>query len=187
MDKVEKMVAIGAFVRAASRTKHRVGRTLVHKAFWLAQDLMKRDMGFGFGLWRYGPFAPPLEGELDEMEAIHLLEVVPDPEGYGRHHALSEGGERLVSQFGERIKDGLPVLEFLAEKLAPLTVKELEALATCQYFRHRLHTEGWDAYVRDIRNVKPHLSEEDISSAVAQLDRISQEAKSRGLLEESQE
>ena len=182
MDKVEKMIAIGAFVRAASRARYQVGRTLVHKAFWLAEDLMKRDMGFRFGLWQYGPFAPSLEAELDEMEAVQLLEVVPDPEGYGRHHALSPAGEALVRHYGQRVKDERPVLEFLAEKLALLTVKELEAVATCQYFRNRLDAEGWDGYVRAIRDVKPHLSEQDIRSAVNQLDEIAKEARARRLL-----
>jgi uncharacterized protein YwgA len=129
---------------------------------YLAQQFKITDgEHYTFRLYLHGPYSFELDQDLLLMEAFDVLAKAPDAQGYGARYSVPPA------------KATEPVL-VLARALAKKNVRQLESIATSEYVISE--TGQFDA--RRVREIKPHLTEEEVAEANAYLERMRAEVSS---------
>jgi uncharacterized protein YwgA len=114
---------------ALEGTGNRIGRTHIQTFLYLAENWSLVPRAHKFELYRYGPYSFDLDSELQALRSVRVLNVTPDPEGYGASYALSDGYESAKGEV-QLDQQAESKLRELADWLGPLGVKELEAATT---------------------------------------------------------
>lgn len=155
---------IVAAIDALGRFTDRVGRTHVQKLVFLAESWQVVPPLHSFTLYLHGPYSRELDGEILALRAAGIVSAKADPEGFGARYAVDR---RYASEAQSLLsRPSLDGVRALAEALAPLKVKQLEALATSEFVRKRSQLP--DDGVRDrVRQLKPHLQGEEIERGIA--------------------
>jgi hypothetical protein len=152
------------------------GETHVQKATYFLQELLRVPTDFKFILYKHGPFSFDLRELLSSMEADHFIRWQPQ-HPYGPSLIPGESADQLLSQFPAKPREYEAQVEFVARKLAPHRVADLEKLATALYV-----TQEGNRTVRDraarIYDLKPHISVAEAQRAVGELDKLIQESRS---------
>ena len=156
------------------------GETHLQKATYVLQELLRVPTGFEFVLYKHGPFSFDLKALLSAMEADSFIRWVPQ---YPYGPTMEEGGsaEQLLTQFPKKPKEYSRQIDFVARKLGPYRVTDLEKLATALYVIHeRNGTVHERRTAREraarINELKPHISIAEAQRAVAELDELIIEA-----------
>jgi len=151
------------------------GETHVQKAAYFLQELLRVPTDFKFILYKHGPFSFDLRELLSSMEADHFIRWQPQFP-YGPSLIPGASAEQLLSQFPSKPRE-YETQEFVARKLAPHRVADLERLATALYVTHEGSRTAKDRAAR-IYELKPHISIAEAQRAVGELDQLIQEARS---------
>jgi len=133
------------------------GATHIQKATFLAQELTGLDLGLDFRLYHHGPFSFDLRETLDELEAAEAVKATLNPP-YGPKYAVTDNGYGFWAQFETPDFDPQP-LEFVAEKLAPKNVAELEAYGTAALVDRELPSAPLEVRLERLLQYKPHISQ----------------------------
>jgi hypothetical protein len=150
------------------------GETHVQKATYVMQELLRVPTGFEFILYKHGPFSFDLRALLSAMEADSFIRWVPQ-HPYGPSLEAGVSAEQLLTQFPKKPREYSRQIDFVARKLGPYRVTDLEKLATALYVTHeRSGTERKRA--QRIHELKLHISIVEAQRAVADLDELTAEA-----------
>ena len=147
------------------------GRSHIHKTLYALQtlfplpDLLKAE----FLLYRHGMYSFELDSDLAQMEFYGALELEPQPP-YGPHYRSDTAVTKfLADNYGKELEGWTQQLEFVAKRVSPLNVRELEALSTVMYLvaEAQGNAEQMDQNVQlsRARELKPHLSDNEIIEA----------------------
>ena len=153
------------------------GETHIQKSTYFLQELLKVPLDLDFILYKHGPYSFELSDEITAMLADNILRVEPRPNPYGPSLLPGEEGSKLIKEnFSKTIEKYDSQTAFVAKKLGQERVASLERLATALYVTRE--EEGGDVEVRvsRIRELKPHISEEQAHVSVEQVDNICKEA-----------
>lgn len=162
------------------------GETHLQKAVYFLQELLGVPTGFGYILYKFGPFSRDLRGELGAMRADGFLELVPQPAPYGPTLAVTDAAERqLVARWPKTLKRYDANLNFVADKLGGHGVGMLERLATALWVSREMPRANETARAKRINELKPHVSIEDARAAVQSVQGIEREAEELGLIASS--
>lgn len=155
------------------------GETHVQKASFFLQELMKVPLGFDFILYKHGPFSFDLRDELTGLCADNLVRLEPQYP-YGPSILTTELGHRIQTMNSKTLRDYEDRIAFVADKLGPKRVSQLQRLATALYVT-RLSKEGASVEERaqQLTTLKPHISLLEAITAVEEVDQIIREAKER--------
>jgi hypothetical protein len=157
------------------------GETHVQKATFFLQDLMRVPTQFEFILYKHGPFSFELRDELTALRADGLIDLEPQwPYGprivpTSRSTYIQGISSRTLAKYNDHIA-------FVADKLGDKGVVDLERLATALYVTKRA-CAGCSAEERaeEFRRLKPHISLQSARSAIAEVDKLVEEAEIRRL------
>src|ERR1035441_7219755 len=144
------------------------GETHLQKAAYVMQELLGVPTSFDFILYKHGPFSFDLRALLSSMEADRFIRWEPQ-HPYGPSMEPGESADQLLRQFPKKPREYLEQIEFVARRLAPYRVTDLEKLATALYVTHEGRGTARARAAR-IRELKPHISIGEAQRAVAQLD-----------------
>jgi hypothetical protein len=150
------------------------GETHVQKATYILQELLGVPTGFEFILYKHGPFSFDLRALLSSMEADRFIRWEPQYP-YGPSMEPGESADQLLRQFPKKPKEYSQQIEFIALKLGPYRVADLEKLATALYVTHKTSGAKRERAER-ICELKPHISIAEARRAVAELDELTNEA-----------
>lgn len=150
------------------------GETHLQKAVYIMQELLGVPTGFEFILYKHGPFSFDLRALLSSMEADGFIRWRPQYP-YGPSMAPGESADQLLRQFPKKPREYYSQIAFVARKLGPYRVAELEKLATALYVTQEGNRTRNEQAAR-IRELKPHISTAEAQWAVAELDQLSAEA-----------
>lgn len=155
------------------------GETHVQKAVYLLQELFRVPSGFRFVLYKHGPFSFPLRDELTALRAQGLLRLEPQNPPYGPRLMLTDIAPRFEARYAEEIAPYRGAVQWIAEHLANRGAASLEALATAHWvLRHASNAQASeDALVRELRRIKPHLSEDKAREALVEARAMTKEAQ----------
>lgn len=152
-----------------------VGKTHIQKAVYFAQEAAGADLGFRYVIHYYGPYSRELDSLVQRLEAQSVLDVTPEPDGYGYEVALGETQlEEALEEYLQRSVDSI------AKHLGGMKTLELERLSTAFYIRNRLPGADREVWVREVKNLKPKFSEEEIEKALDESKEIAEAIKPSG-------
>lgn len=147
------------------------GETHVQKCLYFLQELMKVPLNYNYILYKHGPFSFDLRSELTEMRAHHYLELLPR-EPYGPSIVPGRFAFLLEKKYSEAISQYSEQVEFIADYLASKPVRELEQLATALYVKTRKKIESEDELVKEIVELKPHISPDSAYTALKFIEQL---------------
>jgi hypothetical protein len=131
------------------------------------------QLPYSFVLHHFGPYSFDLDRELMTLEAFNAVHVAQDPEGFGARYSVDPDYLPQLSVPSDSLRA-------LSEWISDKTTRQLEAVATCQYFADR----GRDGAVAEVQRVKPHLTEPEVLAAWGELTeqraRLADGSHSRG-------
>ena len=154
---VEKLRACGSWC----------GETHIQKASYLLEEAMGVPLNCGFVLYKHGPYSFELKDQLDQMKAMGLVKVVPQPYPYGPRIEEDKSAEvlkRMYTKTAEVYKEQVvKVAEFLNSK----GVAELERLTTAVYvIKESGCNASVEAQAEKLREYKPHVERSMAEAAV---------------------
>ena len=149
-----------------------IGKTHVQKAIYFAQEAGGADLGFRYLIHHYGPYSRELDSLVQGLESRDVLTVTAEPDGYGYEVAIGE--TKLEEPLEAYLRKSV---ESIAECLGGMQTLELERLSTAFYVRNRLPEADRHVWVREVKNLKPKFSEEQISQALDDSEAIAEAIK----------
>jgi uncharacterized protein YwgA len=153
------------------------GETHVQKATYLLQELLDVDLGYGFVLYRHGPFSFDLRDELGELIADGLIRYQPQPPPYGPRISVTDEADTVHEIYPKTLARHTAKIKYVAEKLDARGVVELERLATALYVTLDAPESTAEARARTLRRLKPNVPEGAAVKAVEEIDQICAETK----------
>ena len=150
------------------------GETHLQKATYVMQDLLHVPTGFEFILYKHGPFSFDLRALLSSMEADSFIRWVPQYP-YGPTMEAGGSADQLLTQFPKKPREYSRQIDFVAQKLGPYRVTELEKIATALYVTHEQNGPARERSAR-IHELKPHISIAEAQGAVGEIDKLTEEA-----------
>lgn len=157
------------------------GETHLQKAAFFLQELMEIPLEFDFILYKHGPFSFDLRDELTSLRADELIVLVPHRR-YGPRISPTDRSEYIQRLFSKTLEKYGPRISFVAQKLGPNDVTDLEGLGTALFITKRMEAgASADERAELLIELKPHISRESAVPAVKAVDRIIREAEDRRL------
>ena len=180
MKPVEKNVIV---LELADRLREKgswCGETHVQKAVYFLQELLKVQLDFDFVLYKHGPFSFELQDELVSLRAYELLELEPQPNGYGPKLILSESGRALEQKSLGIVNQYSRQIDWLAGQLGKEGVVRLERLGTALYVSREKQLAGKseDEIITRVVELKPHVTKDQAELALREIRKMEKESQS---------
>jgi uncharacterized protein YwgA len=168
---LEKVALLSKLIEELRSNGSWCGETHLQKATFFLQELYGVDLDYTFILYKHGPFSFDLRGDLNELVADGILRYEPQQPPYGpRLNVQNEDSEDRLGRIDEKSKKGI---ENVAQIFRGKKVVELERLGTGLYIKREYpKLETIDEQIEKMRELKPHISFEDASLALKNLDDI---------------
>lgn len=176
MDRIKKAALLLRLIHKLRDKGSWCGETHIQKAVFFLQRLMDVPMEFDFILYKHGPFSFDLRDELTALRADELIGLEPQwPFGprivpTDRSVYIQSLYSKTLAKYGDRIA-------FVAEKLGDKGVAELERLATAFYVTLCMGAgHCTEDRTEELIRLKPHITQENATVAVEEIDKIMEEA-----------
>lgn len=146
------------------------GETHVQKSTFFLQAMTGVDLGFQFTLYKYGPYSFDLSSALASLQAATLLKVEPTAP-YGSVLSPAPEWAELKAQYPKTVAEYSRHIDFITDWLASKNVAALERLSTALLVKleaSELETDEDRASL--ICELKPHVSQEEASQAIKEVD-----------------
>ena len=180
MVRLEQSALIYAVADALRQRGGWAGETHIQKATYVLQHLLKVPVGVKYILYKHGPFSFDLRSIIAEMEAEQFILWEPKPLPYGP--SLTPGPESTsLIAVGGQIGNFARQIEFVADRLARKRVAQVERLATALYVSIDRSVALNDRANR-IRELKPHISLQEATESVSEIDDLQSDAERNGLI-----
>ncbi|MFZ2491128.1 MAG: hypothetical protein WA208_06570 [Thermoanaerobaculia bacterium] len=165
----QQAAILAAFVERVRAAGLPCGETLLQKGAFVMKELFGVPLDDEFRIHYYGPFSFQLRERLASMEADEIVQVRPRELGV----IYDVGGryEQLKTRHSDAVAEARRAIDWTAEHLGKLGVKDLEPLATALYVTRETAEQPIDERVKRLRELKQHIDEPSARHAVATVDR----------------
>ncbi|MGH2902807.1 MAG: hypothetical protein ACRDK7_04380 [Solirubrobacteraceae bacterium] len=148
------------------------GETHLQKAAYLLSQLCDVDFDFDFILYKHGPFSFELRDELSCMRTEGLMESFAPSPRYGPRLLVTGRGDELEKRFEKTMERYGESLDWIADTLGDRGVMDLERLATAMWMTREKPGAPVRSRAEALTVVKPHISLEDATESVEEIDRL---------------
>ena len=177
MGRMKNAALIARLVERQREQESWCGETHFQKAIYFLQHLMDVPLGFPFILYKHGPFSFELRDELTALRADHLLTLEHDPR-YSPRIAATNQSKYIQNRFPRTLATYDSRIAFIAQRLGPKGVVQLERLGTALYVK--LEDERPAAQrIRTITTLQPHIKEHEAIHAVREVDEMHSDSRGR--------
>jgi uncharacterized protein YwgA len=163
-------------IKALHRANSWCGETHIQKAIYLLQSAGEVDLGYGFVLYKHGPYSFDLATDIASLRSANVIEFAFPVQGYGPSVTLTTLAERIMQSAQLFVRQFATRINFIAEWFGSHDVRYLERIATAFYVKQQSPREDTAGLAARIMSLKPHISEPDAYTALRELD-----VKLRGL------
>jgi hypothetical protein len=141
------------------------GQTHIHKAAFIAQELLDVPFGLSWELYRYGPFSRGVRPGLENCKERGTVALQEHPKGVRIVRPAEAPSSRAAAEFQSK-------LQLLAERLAPMTRPQLEKIATAAWVTRFPNRQPRSVQSRasEMHKLKPHIDVGTAARAVQYLD-----------------
>lgn len=130
------------------------GKTKLQKLTYLLQETQGVDLQYSFRLHHYGPFSDELDNDLDTTEAVGLVTITRDEEGYGFHVTPSRA---VDTKWLPDIGVTKSKISQLVDEFGKEDASALEVIATVHYVSKLLRNPGAEQVVSMVASLKPRF------------------------------
>jgi hypothetical protein len=176
----ERQAVLVALLEALKGHNSWCGETHVQKSAFFLERGLSVPLDLEFIMYKYGPFSSDLRSLLGEMRASYLIEVEPR-EPYGPSLIVSDSGRELLSRFPRTLGRYREQINFVATRLGPRSVAELERLGTALFVRRAQEDSTPEDRALQVMALKPHVDRAQAEEAVGTIDGLLKEATTLGL------
>ncbi len=177
MNELKRYVIVISVVEGLSGAKSWCGETHIQKAIYFLEKLFPEVIDYPFILYKHGPFSFELRDDIGIMVAGQFLKLVP-MFPYGPRILTGELAGKTKELFPKTLKEHEKRINFIAEKLAPKDVGQLETLATALYITLESHPNAIiEKRARKLCEFKPHIPLESAKKGIEEVDQIIEEAQ----------
>ncbi len=166
----QRQVVLLRLLQALKDNNSWCGETHIQKSAYFLEKLFKVPLDLNFTLYMHGPFSFDLRDELTVMRSDLLVEIQILRPTFGPSWVVSETGSRLAQRWPRTTEMFSSAIDFVASRLGPCGVVELERLATALYVTVEEQLETPDARARRIHELKPHVALEQATQAVISVE-----------------
>ncbi len=173
----KQYVLLLALLKAMDDRGSWCGETHVQKASYFLQEATNVPLDLDFILYKHGPYSFELHDFLGDMRARLLVDVKPQPP-YGPSLIAGRSAQVLEDGLSDYVAAYSPAIGFVAEKLSPHGVIDLERLATALYVIRNYTAEEDKPGL--MNTLKPHISKERAAEAIDEVEKILEQARRLG-------
>ena len=177
MNRLQKAAILLSLVESLGKKGSWCGETHVQKATYFLQELLNVPLEYDFILYKYGPYSFDMDSELTQLQGDDFLRLVSQPLPYGPSLKPGLASEELRKRFPKTIKKYNSKTKFIAKKLGPKQVSELERLATA-LFVTKEYGRNEKERAKHLCSLKPHVNLKDAEEAIQFVDSLADEAQS---------
>ena len=179
MDRLQRAAIILSVIQSLRAHDSWCGETHIQKSTYLLEELFDAPLDYDFVLYKYGPYSFDLSGDLTAMRADLMLRLEARPYPYGPALFLGNTSQEVLNLYPKTVAKYAAPVEFIAERLGPMGVAELERISTALYVTREMgELADAESRARRLHELKPHVTIEDAREAVATADRYIREARS---------
>lgn len=178
---LKRKALIISLIRKMNEKDSWTGETHIQKCTYFLENFLNIPMNYNFILYKHGPFSFDLRDELSSMRADNFIEMQPRIP-YGATFLPGNYASVLETKFVNTIQEYKDRTDFIVEKLASKSVKELECVATALYVKKNEKLEDDLKVVNRIIELKPHITRPLAEEAVKELNNYISEARERKLI-----
>jgi len=154
------------------------GETHVQKATYVLQELLGVPLGYDFALYKHGPYSFSLSDDITALRADAVLRLEPKPYPYRPSIVADQESKQIAQRYPKTMARYDPVTDFVARRLGPMRVAELERIATAFYVtREQDMSHDVESRAQRIHQLKPHVTLEQAREAVKQVETLIVEAR----------
>ena len=153
-----------AVIRRIAELTSNPGKTSIQKFIYFLQSDADVSLDYRFKMHHYGPYSVNLDNNLSLANAMGIVEVTPDSNGYGYHVRPGQyDGDPPDSPMPcEKIDETIRIL-------SGLELWRLELLATAHFVKSLRPQLDKSQVVETVRQLKPKFSEQIIADAYSRL------------------
>lgn len=176
MQEIKQQAVLLALLEAMREHGSWRGETHLQKCTFFLQEGLSVPLDFDFVLYKHGPFSFDLHELLGEMRAKLLVKLSPQYP-YGPSLEPGPSSNTLKTGFPRTIALYSSQINFVAERIAPRSVVDLERVGTALYVTRQNPSSSPSERARLVTELKPHISDVLALSAVHEVDKLLTEAK----------
>lgn len=118
--------------------------THLQKAVYILQEALQANLGVEYILYKHGPYSFDLEELLLWCQSSYLFEKEYKAGGYGPRLKPTATSKAHRTRFPRLLQRYSKEMAFIAERLGPKGVAELEKLATARFVNRKLEPDATD-------------------------------------------
>lgn len=172
---LKQAAILATFVEVVRGRAMACGETLVQKAAYVMKELFDLPLTDEFRIHYYGPYSFQLRDRLASMEADDIVRV--SPREMGVTYDLGNRFVQLRERFPKTLETCLPAIQFAANELASLGVKQLEPLATALFVTRQSPGASAAERAAKLMEIKTHVKPNEAKVAIEKVDRWIAEVK----------
>ena len=177
MEFLERASVLLALAEALRASGSWTSETHIQKSTYFLENLVGVPLDYDFVLYKYGPYSFDLTAEITAMQANDILSLQLQAYPYGPTYVPGSASRLLRASYGHVAARFAAQINFVAAKLGPKPVSELEKIATASYVSRE---ERIGDRAMRIRALKPYILPAEAERAVEEFDRIRGEARELG-------
>jgi uncharacterized protein YwgA len=160
MNRSQRQIVLLSLIQQLRANDSWCGETHIQKSAYFLQELLGVPLDLNVIFYKHGPYSFDLSDEITALRADGLLSV-QSREPYGPGLLPTESANKLLVHFSSRVDAYGPQVRFVAERLGPKKVAELERLATALYVRLQSPSALTVMLADEIHRLKPHVSPDE--------------------------
>lgn len=165
---VDRYALIAEIVRRFNSTQDRLGKTALQKVIFLLQRVFGVEVDYSYTLYTYGPFCSDVARDLDVVNAIDGVKILPVGSGGGFEIVPGPMNAEVCGMSASFLRETSSALDKVIENFGGLTAKELELRSTLVYLSKPDLSRR--ELIHQVNEIKPHFSPETIKNALLQLE-----------------
>lgn len=179
MTNLREGAIVVSLIDALSQRGSFCGETHVQKGTYLLRELTGVPLESSFTLYLYGPYSFGLHALLNELRSEELIKL--EPRAMGSTWRPGDRFELLKSRFPRTIDRARAQIEYVADKIAKLTVVELEPLATALWIARTKTGMSRSERANVLHKIKPHIDAAEARTSVDTVEAWEIEVRNLGL------
>jgi len=176
MTRTQRQAVLLALIQELRKNSSWCGETHIQKSAYFLQELLGVPLDLNMVFYKHGPYAFDLSDELTALRADLLLSV-QSREPYGPSLTPTEQAQRVLDRYPRTLQAHASSISFVAERLGPKNVVELERLATALYVIRQNPEASRDEQAHEINRLKPHVSYNEAVAALQTVEGMQDEMK----------
>jgi len=165
---LREAAVLGRVVERVAEKQSFCGETLLQKSAYFLKELLGVPLSTPFRIYYYGPYSFDLHDRLNWMEALDVVRT--EPHEWGAAYKVGNRYAMLQRQFSKTLARYDPAIDWVVRELAPMTVKQLEPVATALFLTRQSPRASVESRAEQLHAIKPHVSVGAAMVAIRKVD-----------------